>query len=214
MRNSKTIWFGASMGTLAFGFLLFVVLPKDSKTPGTTKAPADAAFQGHNQTSSVFDALDLGLSVQPPQHEGRTRDRSEEPDILDPVASGEPMDANGRRFGPEALALFARVRERYPNNTMIPRVRTPEEVHQQREQLQRNRVLEEKISQGTAKEAEIREFYAFRVRRLQDNLEILEFSREIGKISPEGYSKMRSLGLARIQFYQKEEHTALNKRAR
>ncbi|GIX42991.1 MAG: hypothetical protein KatS3mg129_2724 [Leptospiraceae bacterium] len=73
------------------------------------------------------------------------------------------------------MEAFDKLREKFPNNSLIPKRMTPEEKKAQEEKQRRMLEIQSKISVRKATPEEIEEYYEYQKKPIQDRLELLRY---------------------------------------
>lgn len=100
----------------------------------------------------------------------------EEPEILEKVSEGNPINPQtGLPYTDEQMEQFDKLREKFPNNSLIPKRMTPQEKKTQEDKQRRILEIQSKISARKANAEEIQEYYEYQKKPIQDRIELLRY---------------------------------------
>ncbi len=129
-----------------------------------------------NKNKSLYDSdfWKQGISNVPIED---TKEKSEdEPEILEKVSEDNPINPQtGLPYTDEQMEQFDKLREKFPNNSLIPKRITPEEKKAQEEKQRRILEIQSKISARKANAEEIQEYYEYQKKPIQDRIELLRY---------------------------------------
>jgi len=132
---------------------------------------------GESEDYSIFDS-DFFANLPDAPHEELKKanpDGDGEPEILESADPNNPLNPNTKqRFTDAMMKRFDQLREKYPNNSVIPRKMTPEEKEEKQRLDQELVDIHQRIVDGSAGEEEINTYYDHRTKQVSDRLELLE----------------------------------------
>jgi len=100
----------------------------------------------------------------------------EEPEILEKVSEGNPINPQtGLPYTDEQMEQFDKLREKFPNNSLIPKRMTPQEKKIQEDKQRRILEIQSKISARKANAEDIQEYYGYQKKPIQDRIELLRY---------------------------------------
>lgn len=140
--------------------------------------------------------------------------RGDEPDLLEPTSDGNPVNPEtGRPYSDQVMEQFADLRKKFPNNSIIPRRRSPDDVR--KEEAERAEVygLQSRIFQNQASSQEIDTFYDFQAKGIKDRLELLEYvlAEQSGTMSADikaKYDQIVSMNKNQLQSFEEARKRA------
>ena len=91
----------------------------------------------------------------------------------------------GQAFTEAEVRRLKHLRRRFPQNRLIPRFKTAEEIAREAEEQARLKRIEHAFSRRTATAGEVREYYAAQSQSLRDWKELLEYVVDEEKWSPQ-----------------------------
>ncbi len=148
---------------------------------------------------------------------GRTTEDGEEPAILEPANPNNPVNPmTGQPYPNRVMKVFDKLREKFPNNSMIPQQKTPEqklaEDHERREVFE----LQSLIAQGKAEEAQVNRFYDFQTKQYHDRKELVEYvlAEKADAMSPEikqQYEKILDMTNRQLNAFEQQKTQALQR---
>lgn len=180
---------------VSFALILFSIpgeTRKAKKDAGSDAALAALTGMGSAPPSrksdggSLFDSdfWRAGARTAIPEDQGGQKDAGEEPEILEKASEGNPVNPqNGLPYTDVQMAQFEKLREQFPNNSLIPKRLTPELQQQQEEERKRINSIREKMGSKQASASEISDFYDNQAKGMKDRTELLEYV--LGKVSDE-----------------------------
>ncbi len=144
-----------------------------------SNGPSGPAGRSNEPGNSLFDSgfMDSGVGENnlPDQPDARQRNDGD-PEILDPVSEGNPINPQtGQQFTDRQMAQFDTLREKFPDNTVIPQRMTPELKAQKEQRRQEIYQIQTRIVKKEASEAEVNEYYDYQQKALNDRLELIEY---------------------------------------
>ncbi|GIU70225.1 MAG: hypothetical protein KatS3mg002_1461 [Candidatus Woesearchaeota archaeon] len=129
-----------------------------------------------NKNQSIYDSDFWKQGVKNVPIEDTTVPSDEEPEILEKVSEGNPINPQtGLPYTDEQMEAFDKLREKFPNNSLIPKRMTPDEKKAQEEKQRRMLEIQSKISVRKATPEEIEEYYEYQKKPIQDRLELLRY---------------------------------------
>ncbi|MBE7410774.1 MAG: hypothetical protein L6Q54_14610 [Leptospiraceae bacterium] len=81
----------------------------------------------------------------------------------------------GKPYSEEAMEQFDSLREKFPGNDLIPQRLTPEMRANKNKDSERIAKITNNVTNKTANNSEIREYYKFQEKSVKDRLEIIEY---------------------------------------
>ena len=139
-----------------------------------------AAGRG-DDAQSVFESQFFlgGVPSKPIEDESKLRQSGEggdEPDILDPADKDNPVNPQtGRPYPNSVMGQFSKLREKFPNNSIIPKKKTPEDKARETEERKQMFGLQTLVAQGQATPEQITQYYDMRGRDIKDRIELLDY---------------------------------------
>jgi len=95
---------------------------------------------------------------------------------LEKVSEGNPINPQtGLPYTDEQMEQFDKLREKFPNNSLIPKRMTPQEKKAQEDKQRRILEIQSKISARKANAEEIQEYYEYQKKPIQDRIELLRY---------------------------------------
>lgn len=191
-KKTDLVFYG--LWLVSFALILFSSLGETRKVSGDSGSDAAlAALTGMGSApprtsggGSIFDSdfWRAGARTAIPEDQGGQKDSGEEPEILEKASEGNPVNPqNGLPYTDVQMAQFEKLREQFPNNSLIPKRLTPELQQQQEEERKRINSIREKMGSKQASAGEISDFYDNQAKGMKDRTELLEYV--LGKVSDE-----------------------------
>lgn len=142
------------------------------------------------QQRSLFesDFWKTGVSDKPIADDGRPGRREGEPELLEPTSAGNPVNPETNQpFSDAVMEQFSELRKKFPNNSIIPRRRSDDDIKAEEKQRQEVFALQTKVFQNQATKEDIDTFYDYQSKGIRDRLELLDYVvKESGsEMSPE-----------------------------
>lgn len=200
MFRKKTDLVFYSVCVLCFAAIWFSAPGETKKAKGDQDA-ALAALTGLGSAppaqrksgeGSLFDSdfWRAGARTAIPEDAGTGRGSDEEPEILEKASEGNPVNPqNGLPYTDAQMAQFERLRDQFPNNSLIPKRLTPELQQQQEEDRRRINSIRERMNTKQASASEISDFYESQMKGMKDRAELLEYV--LSKVSDELDAEMK-----------------------
>ena len=141
----------------------------------------------------------------------------DEPDANEnhPTPQGDiPVNPQtGKPYSEEAMEQFDSLREKFPNNDLIPKRLTPESKSEKAKQDDKLAKVTNAVMNKTANSSEIKDYYRFQEKSAKDRLEIIEYLVQSQKESgeeDEGGQFQKILDGIKLQYDQikKEKESA------
>lgn len=130
------------------------------------------------QQKSLFesDFWKTGVSDKPIADDGRPGRREGEPELLEPTSAGNPVNPETNQpFSDAVMEQFSELRKKFPNNSIIPRKRSDEDIKAEEKQRQDIFALQTKVFQNQASKEDIDSFYDYQSKGIRDRLELLDY---------------------------------------
>lgn len=196
---------------------------------GSGDADAAALLAGGSMTgprgnadSGDFSLLDsefmkMGVPNAPiPDDPAPKKKESGEPDILEPVSKDNPINPQtGSQYTDAMMDSFSEMREKMPNNSIIPKKMTEEDKALER---QKNRELSDirlAIGRGEATQDQVTRFYDHEMKLVQDREEIIDYimtrSKNMAPELKEQYDKIVLRNQETRKRLQEEREKAMSK---
>lgn len=200
-----------------------------SATQGSDADALSALLAGGGAPAAADDAQSIfdtefyrGAQLQNPiPDEGDVaNDSNEEPEILDPADPNNPINpVTGQRYPDSAMRVFDRLRERFPNNSLLPKRESPED--KQAGDQSRMRILGTHglIARGEATPEQVNEFYDFQAKGAQDRVELIRYVMEekgdqMSADVREQYTKLLTMSEDQLKGIEAQRESALNRNRR
>ena len=228
LRKPYIIFFGLAI-LLSLYFLLSdneqdeSSLDKSSSTSSVTDRngvgnPSQDEVASNTATRSIFESefFKSGAQINPYQ-DGEGVAGEGDPDILDPASKDNPVNPQtGQPYSNSVMNQFSELRDKFPNNSIIPRVKTPEDKAAEVEIRNSMQALQQSITQGTASADEVKQFYEYKMKPVSDRLELLNYvmNKTESSMSDEvkkQYEKILKSNQQSLEKYKKQESEALGK---
>lgn len=185
---------GTSLANPVFFAVSFLILtgivftaPEEEKIENNDKETLALLFGGaqpaattgrtdkNKQDTSLYDTEFWKAGVKPPESEEENV-IEEDDGILEKVSEGNPINPQtGLPYTDEQMAAFEKLREKFPNNSLIPRRQTAEEKQKEEEYRRRMLEIQSKISVKKATPQEIEEYYEYQKKPVADRIELLQY---------------------------------------
>jgi hypothetical protein len=155
-----------------------------------------------------------GVSDKPIADDGPGAKRGDEPDLLEPTSEGNPVNPEtGRPYSDQVMEQFSELRKKFPNNSIIPRRRSPEDVRKEEADRAEIYGMQTRIFQNKASPEEIDRFYDFQAKGIQDRLELLEYvlAEQSATMSPDikkKYDQIVSMNKNQLQSFEEARKRA------
>lgn len=190
--------------TLIVLFLIFYTKPSvQEKEQNNDKKALALLFGGDSSISdskqfkkskpkSLYDTdfWNSGIKNTPIEDQPKN-EQEEEPEILEKVSEGNPINPQtGLPYTDEQMEQFDKLREKFPNNSLIPKRKTQEEKKAEEEYQRKMFEIQSKISSKKATQEEIEMYYEYQKKPIIDRLELLEYVlQELKEDLPEDLTK-------------------------
>lgn len=167
---------------------------------------------------SLFDSDFMGTGVTgDPIEDPNIPIREEgEPEILDPVSEGNPINPQtGQPYTDSMMKQFDVLREKFPGNSVIPQRETPEMKEKKEQERKSMYQIQAQIVKKEASEEQINQYYDFQTKSIRDRLELINYvldkkgdsmSEEIKK----KYTEIRDMNKRQLDSYEKARTRAIN----
>ncbi len=140
-----------------------------------------------------------------------------EPDILEPANPNNPVNpTTGEAYPDRVMKVFNNLRKKFPNNTMIPRRKTPEE--KAAETAERNQIfsMQSLIAQGKATEEQVNQFYDYQMKQYRDRAELVDYvltekGATMGPQIKEQYEKIQKMTATQLESFERQKGQALTR---
>lgn len=190
---------------------------------GTDSSASGGSSASGQDAQSVFESQFFlgGVPSKPIEDEKSLRkkagDGGDEPDILDPADKDNPVNPQtGRPYPNSVMKQFDTLREKFPNNSIIPKKKTPEEQAAEVESRKIMFGLQTKVAQGQATVDEVTQYYDMRSKDVKDRVELLDYVMNSygGKMSEqvkEQYAKILAMNKKTLESYNTMRDRAIEK---
>ncbi|MDH5656867.1 MAG: hypothetical protein OEZ34_13220, partial [Spirochaetia bacterium] len=96
--------------------------------------------------------------------------------LLDPASEGNPINPQtGQRYPDSVMKQFDTLREKFPDNHIIPRRLTQEEKDQENHKKMAMQEIQRKINTSGATTSEINSLYDYEIKSVNDRLELINY---------------------------------------
>lgn len=173
---------------------------------------------------SVFESQFFlgGVPSKPIEDESKLRKSGdgEEPDILDPADKDNPINPQtGRPYPNSVMGQFSKLREKFPNNSIIPRKKSPEDQAREAEERKQMFGLQTLVAQGQASPEQITQYYDMRGRDVRDRIELLDYvlqsyGPKMSDQIKEQYAKILDMNKKTLESYNSMRDQAIEKAQR
>jgi hypothetical protein len=233
MSGKKIVYllFAAALAAVVFYFLVSVPSREEREANnealgalfggggGVQGAPSQRG-QGEGE-GSMFESNFWGAGVPDTAIADSVRIGDEgEPEILEKASEGNPLNPQtGQPFTDDVMAQFDRLRQKFPDNRIIPRRLSAEERHAEENQQGRLADIQQKMSGNNASPEEITEYYDFQAKMTNDRLALIDYVlQEQGESMSEEvrkqYEEVRSFNQKQIEMYNEAKQRAISASAR
>lgn len=144
---------------------------------GANSSISDSKQIKKSKSKSLYDTDFWNSGIKNSPIEEETKNEQEgEPEILEKVSEGNPINPQtGLPYTDEQMEQFDKLREKFPNNSLIPKRKTQEEKKAEEEYQRRILEIQSKISSKKANQEEIEMYYEYQKKPIVDRLELLEY---------------------------------------
>jgi len=135
--------------------------------------------------------------------------------LLDPASEGNPVNPQtGQPYPDSVMNQFAALREKFPDNKIIPRRLTPEQKAQEDAKKEKMQDIQSKLARNDVlTESEINDFYDHEVKVIDDRLELLSYVFETQGESMDEDIKQKFQSILEMNQKQKTSNEYLRKQA-
>ena len=135
--------------------------------------------------------------------------------LLDPASEGNPVNPQtGQPYPDSVMNQFAALREKFPDNKIIPRRLTPEQKAQEDAKKEKMQDIQSKLARNDVlTESEINDFYDHEVKAIDDRLELLGYVFETQGESMDEDIKQKFQSILEMNQKQKTSNEYLRKQA-
>jgi len=135
--------------------------------------------------------------------------------LLDPASEGNPVNPQtGQPYPDSVMNQFAALREKFPDNKIIPRRLTPEQKAQEDAKKEKMQDIQSKLARNDVlTESEINDFYDHEVKVIDDRLELLSYVFETQGESMDEDIKQKFQSILELNQKQKSSNEELRKQA-
>ncbi|MCB1320966.1 MAG: hypothetical protein KDK34_11975, partial [Leptospiraceae bacterium] len=130
----------------------------------------DTTHEGSFLDNRTF--FEAGLGEQggwQDEEEYANRLDEEDPEILEPANPNNPKNPmTGEPYSDAAMSAFGRLRERFPNNDLIPRRKSEDELKAENEHRTQMYAINTLIAQGKADEDQVNQYYDWQMKSFAD----------------------------------------------
>ncbi|MFN3604678.1 MAG: hypothetical protein ACK4UJ_08220 [Leptonema sp. (in: bacteria)] len=128
------------------------------------------------KTKSLYETDFWSQGIKNTPIEEETKANEGEPEILEKVSEGNPINPQtGLPYTDEQMEQFDKLREKFPNNSLIPKRKNAEQIKEEEEKQRRILEIQSKISVKKANKEEIEIYYDYQKKPILDRLELLEY---------------------------------------
>lgn len=186
----------------------------DSGSDRSSRPPLRNTDPGSSIFDSEYMQQGVGENNLPDQPGARADDS--EPDILEPVSKGNPINPQtGTPFTDRHMAQFDKLRQKFPDNSVIPRRQTPELKAQMEEKRQAIYEIQTKIVKKDASTEEVNQYYDYQQKAMTDRLELINYvldkdSEKISDEMREKLEKVKEMNQRSLKSYEDARTRALN----
>ncbi|MCS7204725.1 MAG: hypothetical protein NZ853_03430 [Leptospiraceae bacterium] len=143
---------------------------------GGSSRESKGTFERTKKQQSLYDTEFWKEGVKDQAVGEETPSDEEEPEILEKVSEGNPINPQtGLPYTDEQMEAFDRLRQKFPNNSLIPRRMTPEEKKVEEDYKRRMLEIQSKVSIRSATAQEIEEYYQYQKKPIEDRIELLKY---------------------------------------
>ncbi len=186
-KTKKTDLFFIGFSIIIFAIILYSKPKEKIEETGEDKKALALLFGGTTESSdqisrktknnkSLYDSDFWKQGITNTPIEENISKPEEEPEILEKVSEGNPINPQtGLPYTDEQMEQFDKLREKFPNNSLIPKRQTPEEKKFQEEKQRKILEIQSKISVRKATSEEIQEYYEYQKKPILDRIELLKY---------------------------------------
>ncbi|MBU44721.1 MAG: hypothetical protein CMN76_15975 [Spirochaetaceae bacterium] len=170
---------------------------------------------GNSLFDSGFMESGVGDSDLPDRPEARQRQYGD-PEILDPVSEGNPINPQtGQPFTDRQMSQFNALREKFPDNSVIPQRMTPELKAQKEQRRQEIYKIQTRIVKKEASETEVNEYYDYQQKSLEDRMELIEYvlnnpNTDMSDEMRKKFEEVKQMNQRTLKSYEDARKRALN----
>lgn len=182
--------------------------PADRRS-GENTFMGDANFANSGVGAKNLDEEEAD-SVQNPGDE-------DEPEILEPVNPNNPINpSSGSKFTDSQMAMFGKLRKKFPGNSLIPSLKTPDEKQAEVDNRREMFAMQSLIAQGNATSEDVTKYYDFQMKTYKDRSELLThvFKTRGDKMSDEikeQYEKVNKINAKQLKLLEEQRQRALSR---
>lgn len=115
-------------------------------------------------------------------------------DPLSPAHEDNPINPEtGERFTDTQMAKFDSLREKFPDNDILPVRQSPEDRSRKELEIKRIYSLQAKIVKKEASCQEVNEYYDYQIRSARDRIELVEFALQKKETTADMGSKLKQI---------------------
>jgi hypothetical protein len=144
-------------------------------------------------------------------------DEPGETDILDPASAGNPVNPQtGQPYTDSMMRQFDTLREKFPENEIIPRRKSPEEQAEEKEAERQMNQVRRDIASKKATEADVTAYYDYKKKMVEDRLELIDYvlKTQGDKMSDDikaQYQKVLDMNQKQLDSYNKSQERDLKR---
>lgn len=229
-RTVYFIFFGLIV--LIAGYFLFSSpgSSKDGQKKNSEQAALASLFGGGGGSAGRTNAGDGGITGSDfwkagvpdkpisDKDDGTGRKNSDEPELLDPVSAGNPINPQtGQPYTDSVMKQFDELRKKFPDNDIIPKRKTPEDTKKEEENRQKMFGVQTLVASGKASRDQIEQFYDFQAKPIRDRLQLLEYvMKESGSNMSsdvkEQYDKILTMNKNQLTAFEDQKRKALERK--
>ncbi len=227
------IIYGAICFVIAVGFLGTADVSESARGGGRVAAASGGGSSGGGgqpsgggnaaDAQSVFESSFFlgGVPNKPIEDENRLRkqsqDSGDEPEILDPADKDNPVNPQtGKPYTNSVMEQFSKLREKFPNNSVIPKKSSPEDKAREAEERKQMFGLQSLVAQGKADPEQITRYYEMRSKDIRDRIELLDYVMQsygpkMSEQVKDQYTKILDLNKKTLETYYQQRDQAIEK---
>lgn len=134
---------------------------------------------GDSREKSLFESGFWKSGVPEVNEEAYKENGNSNPDILDPVSEGNPINpATGQPYTDSMMEQFSELAKKFPGNSMIPIRQTPEEKYKAEQERSEMQAISGVIATREASPDEINRYYDYRKKQVSDRVELVKYVME------------------------------------
>jgi hypothetical protein len=218
--DKKKVLIGLSI-FLTFVLLYFLFDSSSNKSDSEKEKKALAALMGGggknsgDKTGSIFGSNFWEAGVPDKAIDTSNVEKAgNDTGILDPASEGNPLNPQtGQAYPDSVMNQFTSLREKFPQNKLIPRRLTAEQKAEENVQKQVIAEIQGKVALGKASTDEVNKFYDYQSKSIDDRLELLNYILENQGASMDSDIKAKFTNILDLNKKQKEANEAARAQA-